>query len=265
VPNRAEAERRCRQSGITDARLLDNCILDYGLTSDFLFAHAYGHEQQALAARARFPVAVPRGGVSPGVLKLMTMAGTVSDKRVKPSFSFQVQAGDVLWIGDPDCLAELPISLVDPSGKILSGGQPCGLGRVVVQSAGTYLMRTPPTYEEVPLVSYRVPIRVVRPDRRSAVKYGDVISGRIETRGAHDLYSFEGQEGDVLRFSGEGCLLDRLVVAIIAPRGWDALGPGCRAGSDFVLRETGTHQILINSTDGAEGPYHFLLQGAKNK
>jgi len=265
VPNRAEAERRCRQSGITDERLLDNCILDYGLTSDFLFVHAYGHEQQALAARARFPLAVAGGGVSPGVLKLMTMAGTVTDKRMKPSFSFQAQAGDVLWIGDPDCMADLPISLVDPSGKSLSGGRPCGLGRVVLRSAGTYLMRTPPAYEEVPLVSYRVPIRVLRPDRRSAVKYGDVISGRIETRGAHDLYSFEGHEGDVLRFSGEGCLLDGLVVAIIAPRGWDALGPSCRGGSDFVLRETGTHQILINSTDGAEGPYHFLLQGAKSK
>jgi hypothetical protein len=69
----------------------------------------------------------------------------------------------------------------------------------------------------------------------------------------------------VIRFSGEGCMLDRLVVAIIAPRGWDALGPSCRAGTDFVLRETGTHQILINSTDGGAGPYHFLLQGASSK
>jgi hypothetical protein len=195
VPNRAEAERRCRQAGITDERLLDNCILDYAVTSDFLFAHAYGHEQQALAARARFPVAAAGAGVSPGVLRLMTMAGTVTDKHMKPSFSFEAQAGDVLWIGDPDCTADLPISLVDPSGKSMTGGQPCGLGRVVLKSSGTYLMRTPPAYDDVPLVSYHVPIRVLRPDRRSAVKYGDVISGNIETRGPHDLYSFEGAKG----------------------------------------------------------------------
>jgi hypothetical protein len=92
-----------------------------------------------------------------------------------------------------------------------------------------------------------------------------VISGRIETRGAHDVYSFEGHDGDVLRFSSEGCLLDGLVVAIVAPGGSDALGPSCRAGSDFVLKETGTHQILINSADAGEGPYRFLLQGVKSK
>ena len=262
VPNRAEAERRCRQSGITDGRLLDNCILDYAITSDFLFAHAYGHEQQALAARARFP---PAGGsVSPGVLRLMTMAGTVSDQGTTPAFSFQAQAGDVLWIGAPDCTAALPISLFDPSGKSLTGGGPC-VGRVVLPSTGTYVMRIPPAYKDVPRVSYRVPIRVVRPDRRTAVKYGDVISGRIDTRGAHDVFSFEGHEGDVLRFSGEGCSLDGLVVGIIAPKGGDALGPSCRAGTDFVLQQTGTHQIVINSSDGGEGPYHFLLQGAKSK
>ena len=58
VPNRGEAERRCREEGITDQRLLDNCILDYAVTSDFLFASAYGHEQQVLAARARIPVSL---------------------------------------------------------------------------------------------------------------------------------------------------------------------------------------------------------------
>src|SRR5262249_15558009 len=112
VPNRAESERRCRQSGITDERLLDNCILDYAVTSDYLFASAYGHEQQVMAARAHVP---PPS--SPGLLRTLTMAGAVTDATTKPSFSFQGQAGDVVWIGQPDCTADQPMSLFDPSGK----------------------------------------------------------------------------------------------------------------------------------------------------
>lgn len=45
----------------------------------------------------------------------------------------------MLWIGTPDCTAALSISLVDPSGKSLSDGRPCGLGRVVLRSTGACL------------------------------------------------------------------------------------------------------------------------------
>ena len=53
VPDRATAERHCREMGITDQRLLDNCIVDIAMTSDFLFASSYSQAQQVLAARAR--------------------------------------------------------------------------------------------------------------------------------------------------------------------------------------------------------------------
>jgi hypothetical protein len=260
VANRAEAEKNCREARITDPHLLDNCILDFAITSDFLFTSSYSHEQQVMAARAA--IATP---AVPGLLNTIMMSGSVTDPASKPSFEFKAKAGDIIWIGAPDCTDNyMGMSLVDPSGKAMAGGAwPCAKGRVELPTAGTYTLKA--YGSQNPLGTYSVPIRFVRADHRRDVKYGDIISGRIETRGIHDVYTFSGQAGDVLRLSGEGCDLSNLVVGIILPNGHDVLGPSCRAGSDSVLMETGTFQLVINSADGGEGAYHFLFQGAKGK
>jgi hypothetical protein len=89
---------------------------------------------------------------------------------------------------------------------------------------------------------------------------------RVSRRNARSRARCETRnEGDILRFSGEGCVLDNLFVAVVVPNGSDLLGPGCRAGTTFVLKQSGVHQLVVNSTDSGEGPYHFVLQGAKGK
>ncbi len=256
VPNRETAERDCREMGITDRHLLDNCIVDFALTSDFVFASSYSHEQQLIAARAFAAPAPTRG-----VLRTVTMSGTMVDPDAKPAMQFSATQGDIVWIGQPDCTDQyIEIGMTDPAGKGLSGGWPCAVGRRVLPATGVYTMRGYRTGN--PLGPYHVPIRFVRPDRARAVAYGDVIFGNVETRGAHDVYTFAAKAGDLLRVAGAGCELGNLVIGITLPSGKSMLGPNCRTGTDFRITVSGMHQLVVNDADGGSGAYHFVLQGA---
>src|SRR5260370_11193416 len=154
----------------------------------------------------------------------------------------------------------MEIGLVDPSGKGISGGWPCALGRRVLPANGTYTLRGYRTNN--PVGTIHVPINVVRRDRERPIKYGQPVVGRIETPGVHDVLTFDGKAGDVIRVSGEGCDLGPLVLSVVDPEGHDALGPGCRAGTDLVLRNAGAFRLVINASDGAAGLYRFVLLGA---
>ncbi len=258
VANREEAEQRCRESGITDLHLLHDCVLDYAMTNDFLFTSAYSHAQQVLAARAH-ALKPAAGTTSTGVLRTETMEATVTDAKSKPSFQFNAQAGDIVWIGQPDCTDNYIVWLAAPNRK--SWGPACGIGRLVLPATGTYVL-TPPAYRsEIPLGAYHIPVRFIRPDIHRPAAYGDILSGMIE-RGTHDVYTFTGHAGDIVRVSGEGCELSFSVTSIIDPQGHDSLGPLCRSGADARLKQDGTYQLIINGSDGGWGPYHFVLQGA---
>lgn len=91
------------------------------------------------------------------------------------------------------------------------------------------------------------------------VSYGDVIKGRIET-GAHDVYSFSANPGDVIHVSGEGCDLGNLVLDLVETNGRIVAEPSCRPGSDTRLSDGGTYDLVINAAGGGTGSYQFVLQ-----
>jgi hypothetical protein len=92
------------------------------------------------------------------------------------------------------------------------------------------------------------------------VSYGDVIKGRIETAGAHDVYSFSASPGDVIHVSGEGCDLGNFVVDLVETDGREVTGPSCRPGTDTRLPDGGTYELVIKEADGGAGSYQFVLQ-----
>jgi hypothetical protein len=92
------------------------------------------------------------------------------------------------------------------------------------------------------------------------VSYGDVIKGRIETAGAHDVYSFSANPGDVIHVSGEGCDLGNFVVDVVETDGREVTGPSCRPGTGTRLPNGGTYELVINAADGGAGSYQFVLQ-----
>ena len=96
------------------------------------------------------------------------------------------------------------------------------------------------------------------------VSYGDVIKGRIEKPGTHDVYSFFANPGDVIHVSGAGCDLDNLVLDLVETNGREVAGPSCSPGSNARLTDGGTYEIVITAANGEGGSYHFVLQDASS-
>jgi hypothetical protein len=270
VPNRDAAERDCREEGITDPTLLQNCVLDFAVTNGFLFKRQYAHQQAVLAARAAFAPEAARAALPN---RTVVMSGTIADARVTPSVPLTVQAGDVIYVAPPDCVDRdkdwwktgTPVifaELDDPGGKSLSARAGCEFGRYAFTSAGTYTMRVNARKNETG--AYHIPIRFVRHDRVSTATYGQIISGTIEQPGAHDLYTFRAKAGDILQVAGAGCTLNAFI-GVVRPEGQVLIGPNCNQGSVTKIDEDGTYQLLINSGDAGTGPYQFVFQGAPGR
>lgn len=265
VSNRADAEKTCREYGITDPHLLDNCILDMAVTNSFVFGSQYAHAQQVLAARAA--LSKPK---APAELATLTVSGEILDSQSEPEFHFNAKKDDVIWVHDPDCTdhsGELyhPVflALYDPSGKrVGDAAAGCQYGRRDLPATGPYTFRAIFHYRNE-IVRYRIPIRFVRPTRRQPVSYGQMVSGNIEHRAAQDIYTWTGEAGDLVLLSGSGCDLGWLITDTLDPEGHDALGPNCRAGTVYKLPERGTYQLIINSMNTGPGSYHFVFQGGK--
>ena len=56
-----------------------------------------------------------------------------------------------------------------------------------------------------------------------------------------------------------------MFISVYDPQGHEQESPGCRADSRATLHQSGTFQLVINSTDGGPGPYHFVFQGGTFK
>ena len=274
VPDRATAERDCREEGITDSQLLHDCIIDFGITNGFLFRGQYAHQQEVLAAVAALGPSGPPAGAADR--RVLVMAGTVADRHATPTFPIPAQAGDVLYVPQtPDCVdrdkdwlakpeSVIWLSIFDPSGRQVGSAHPgCEMGRIALPAAGTYTMKANVARNQAG--AYSVPIDYVRHDRVKAVAYGDILAGTIEQPGAHDVYTFTGKTGDIVQIAGKDCLLHDMFSSIINPDGSDVLGPACRDGSTTRLFQDGTYQFVVNSTNTGTGPYRFVLQGVSGK
>jgi hypothetical protein len=276
IANRAAAEKYCKEMEITDEHLLADCILDLAVTNDFVFGSEYAHAQQVLAARA----ALAGPPKAPSELATVIMTGEILDSKSQPQFQFNAKKDDVIWVHDPDCTDRVPqfhpvaLMLLDPDGKPVEGigGLGCEFGRRELPATGTYTFKATFMYPNE-ITKYRIPIRFVRSNRHVSLTYGQAVSGNIEQRAAHDIYTWTGQAGDVIKLSGAGCDLGSMATSIIDPAGHDSFGPGCRADSDYKLTARGTYQLIINSLDFGPTPtttvgpgaYHFVFQGGAFK
>jgi hypothetical protein len=169
----------------------------------------------------------------------------------------------------PDCVdrsdaGPIYFTLFKPDGKMMDLGQPgCDLGRMTLPMSGTYTFRGNMGKNQIG--KYSVPIRFVRHDRVATIKYGDIVSGNIDQKAAHDLYTFTAQAGDIIQISGKGCETSGMFTGIVSQEGWSVLGPLCREGSPYKVPKNGTYQLLINYADAGPGKYQFVFQGVSGK
>ncbi|HUL72059.1 MAG TPA: VWD domain-containing protein [Vicinamibacterales bacterium] len=270
IRDRAAAERACREQGIADAHLLQDCVVDFGITNGFLFKDQYAHQQAVLAARAAIGlVATPAGAAASRVL---VMEGRMT--KAPQEAKFTADAGDVIYLSKtPDCVDRDPnawkgegtfayFNLYDPSGNRMStpGTAACETGRIALPASGAYTMKivTIPNQDGGP---YHVPIHFVRHDRVGTTAYGAIVSGTIEQEAAHDLYRFTAKAGNLIQIAGQGCAQGNITLGITRPDGATVLGPSCSPGSVFKVPETGAYTLLVNFAETGTGHYQFVFQG----
>jgi len=289
VANRDSAEKVCRQEGITDTHLLDDCILDLAVTNNFAYASVYSHAQRVTDAQAAL-----RGTSMAGVLSTMFVDGVITDKSQQPAFTFAAKDSDVIWIDSAGCtdangairlqvlrhipgraddstwdtqLDELPS--MEPRLDQITRVGACRVGRVKLM-AGTIRLVMNPFRDAVG--AFHLPVHRVRHDRIAAIRYGATVDGDIENPAASDIYTFIGHPGDIVRISGDGCDIGRMVTGIVVPSGYAEQGPSC-GGIDYTLPANAAHaandttfQLIVNWVK-REGPakYHFVLRAAAGK
>jgi hypothetical protein len=282
LANRDSAEKTCRQEGITDQYLLADCTLDVAVTNNFAFASAYGHAQRVANARAPGHQ-VGAGAASPrlftgGVLRTMYLDGTITDRSVQPTLTFVAKDSDVIWVDPTGCQDANSTITVQPlhhfagdsvaAWNFAGGWSPgtgekgmqlhaCGMGRVPLM-AGTITLVANPNKDE--LGSFHIPVLFIRHDRVRAIAYGTTVDGVIENAAVHDVYTFDGHAGDVIRIAGDRCDIGRMTTGLKPPGAYvDNAGPMC-IGPDATLTTDGTYVLTINSTNDGPARYHFVLQ-----
>ena len=258
IPNRAAAEKVCRDAGITDAVLLKNCVVDLAATNAPLFTSLYGYGQAVSDAKSGN---VSAGATAP-VNRTVTLRGTVGGKKTTVKVPFHAKAGDVIWVWTPGCTDSqgyVGMRILGPDGQAIRYGEPaCQYGRAAFPKTATYQIEL--SNAGGPPSPYVVPIRYKRHDVVRKVAYGQTISGTIPQVAAHDIYRFKGSKGDTVHFWGPGCSLDVVQVVIYDPRGNDNVGYGCRKDTPFTLTATGTWSLVVNDANQGPGSYKFVLQ-----
>lgn len=265
---RRAAEQVCREAGVVDARVLEDCALDVGLTGDARFAEGAG---DALApATTTRPVGGPAGGPAGGPIGepaggLLTLGravtGRIGAAGQIDTYSFTASAGQEVYVHaeakDPG-LTRVGVTLLDSDGKTV-GLRSCfgcsDIGRMTLERAGIYRLQIGNATDTgtgaytvavfaVTRQTFEVSLdAVVTPDARGA--------GTIEQVGDLDVYRFSGRAGQevfidlepvdpTLRLGG---------AALLSPSGTQVTSGcfGCTDPGRTTLPTTGEYRFEVGS------------------
>jgi hypothetical protein len=291
APGHATIEKQCREDGITDTYLLQDCIVDASAIHDHAVLSTYAHAQIVQSVRAALAKGLPpfstaaaapspSGTTTPTssappttaapALRTIVDSGRVNDAHETVTFTFPGHAGDVVWFGAPQCDdGGLEFALVDPNGKTLDqndvdmGLAGCQIGRVVLDADGDYRLVANAVRQRAG--SYALTVRFQRRDVVARATYGQTLSGMIPQTAAHDVYEFDSHAGDAVHISGPACDIGsgthEMTVGFTKADGTPYEGVlDCTNDSANPIQETGTFRVIVNFANRGPGRYTFVLQ-----
>jgi RHS repeat-associated protein len=285
---RYKAESICRAVGIRGEPLLDDCILDVGVTRMPAFAAASvgvrlptatvsavsASNQPAAAPSSTNHFSIKIGDtVSPD--QPMTGAGTIKDVGQKQFYSFQGRAGEVIFVGQGPCEGAQPnFDLLKPDNALLAnviGNCNADIGRRTLPLTGTY---TIVTSTDKPNVNsrYKFFVHAVPPDQHFSVRLLRTVSPESPTRGAghisapgeQQFYDFSASAGATVHIEGK-CTVPCPKLAIRATARGDDSARFFDLNylkNDWKLPPGGKYTIQVRS-NGYVGEYGFtaLING----
>ncbi|MFI5285402.1 MAG: VWD domain-containing protein [Candidatus Dormibacteria bacterium] len=289
--NAAAVKQECENDGITDPTLLADCVVDGSATgasqsvlSTYSQAQTVLTVQTALASNLPpfAPSSAPgSGGPAPaqtgtpapvtGALNTIEDIGEVTVRDQTQPFTFQASAGDVLFIGPPDCNdASMVFELLDPNGKQLNpsdeqnqlGG--CEDGRFILSNDGTYTLVANANMKEAG-GAYKVPIRFDRRIQTFQTSYGQALSGTIPDQATEDRYLFNAKAGDIIHLGGAGCTVgpQSTWVELETSGGSTLRGLNCPTDGTndlYEFQQSGSYMLVVNDVPLGPFEYHFVLQ-----
>ena len=251
LPDRAEAEAACRDRGVTDPKVLEDCILDLTQTGLITMAESLAVDEavQHQAADERFR---HFGTV---------LSGEVKAKEQTDSFQLDFDSGDAIFIGgrsETECAdGGLDVEVLGPDGKRLADQFGCILGRVDLPQRGRYTFVVNRVAGRVG--SYRVPVKLIRPDRIQTAHLGDVLSGEFDEYGQHDIFTFEAG-GENAAIAQPDCTGNGIEVKIVGPDGKTVVSAGACSLGPVKLDQRGTYRVVIDAGSTGKGPYKLPLR-----
>lgn len=239
LPNRAAAEALCRELGIRDPDILNNCTLDVALT---------GRPEFALGAVAtEMFVSGQKGeiGGGPSTTTLVIEAPGDVDQLM-----FEGRAGELVFVDVESATLEDEcglLRLIGPEDAVIADG--CvidGEGEietVALPAAATYTLVLDPADDTTGGAAVRLVFPV---DQEGGIDPGgDVVSARIEQAGAVSRFTFEGRAGDLFFVDVESSTLDNEcgLLRIVGPEG-TPVANGC------IIDEEGEVDTVALPADG---------------
>lgn len=226
--DRSKAESICRAVGTRTEPMLDDCILDVGITGMPAFAAASVGMRlptaavSPVAASYQYAPVVPTSAdrfsikigdtVSPD--QPASGAGIIKGVGQKQFYSFQGRAGEIIFVGQGPCQGAQPnFDLVRPDNNLLAiviGNCHADIGRQTLPVTGTYTIVTS-TDRSNTNSRYKFFVHAVPSDKHISVRLPLTVtsdsptrgSGRISAEGAQQFYDFSAPAGATVHIEGK--------------------------------------------------------------
>jgi RHS repeat-associated protein len=278
---RSRAEQVCKAAGIRGEPILDDCILDVGITGIPAFAAASvgmavsrgtaaPTAASTISSANGTPTGAPTDNFKINIGDAVSLdrpepgAGQIGRAGQKQTYLFSGRASDSVYIAVGPCDGANPVfDLLKPDNSVLDGTGGChDFGPVKLPVNGTYRIEASasgaPTH-------YSFSLRSAVPNEFS-IKIGDAISpdhpagaGVIKQPGQRQSYSFKARSGDVIYVGIGPCDGTPPILDIFAPDNHRVDGQiGCHDLGRVVLPQKGTYRILVRA-DGLSVRYSFSL------
>ncbi|WP_405177746.1 VWD domain-containing protein [Nocardia sp. NBC_01377] len=257
LPNRATAELICRRSGITDPRILANCILDVALTGQPAFAEDAAQSQAALTIDGDLLLEVR----TPATAAEVTVPGIAGQR-----LFVRITGSDL-----PDQCAV--VTLLDPQ------RQPLGSGCVITGSGfidtvtlpvtGQYTLRLAPAENATGRATLRINTAT---DHTAAITIdGTADTATVGQPGAVSTLGFDAVAGQKIFIEAtEATLPDECNVLSLRDPDGQFLAGGCVIGGKgyvdgTVLPRAGRYTVLVDPHGDTSGQTRIRVHAATDQ
>ncbi len=187
-----------------------------------------------------------------------TVSGTLANTAAKNDHTFSARRGQILYVEHQVGDCDISVDVLDPTGSRVGAGSACGdIGPVKLEAAGQYRIRL--TRNRASSGKYRFHLIDVPATTTKRITLGDTISGKLETKGAADDYTFTIAAGQIVYSEHQAGDCD-ISVDILDPAGSRVgIGSACGDVGPVKLEAGGQYRIHVARHAGSGDNYRFHL------